>query len=325
MTAHKIDDEKMDNWPNAPARAALMYQAAQMYFLHDVSRSAIGQALGISRFKVARLLDEARQSGLINIIMTQPDGLDPERARIVAEKWGLDRAIVVPYAPEEELLHLLSAAVASYWEEHLRDNDVLGLPAGRIASRAARLVRFLPRCTVVQIAGVASAATLWESTTETIRRMAQLTFGPSFPIFAPMVLNSKLAAEILRQEPAIAAAYSYFPLLTKAIVSIGSWQKHLSMVYDSAAPDDIALVKRHHPVAEILANILNSEGEEVAKEFSDRALTISLAQLRQVPDVIGIVGGVERQRAALAALQANFINTLITDSMTAQFLINNAP
>lgn len=314
-------DQKSEGRANSPARAALMYQAAEMYFLDDISRSAIGEVLGISRFRVARLIKEARETGLVKITMMRPDGLDPVRAKELKALWGIDRAIVVPWAPDTELFHLLSEAAASYLMEHVEEHDILGLPSGRTASRVARLIRSLPNCTVVQIAGVAAATTLWESPTETIRQITQLTAGPSYPMFAPIVLSSKLAAETLRQEPGIADAYAHFPRLTKALVGVAPWRAGKSMIHDSVSASDQRLVAAHKPAAEIFANILDTEGREIAQEFSDRALAISISQLRAVPDVIAVGGGDNRRDAILAALRSGFVNTLVTDSMTAQFLI----
>ncbi|WP_438754206.1 sugar-binding transcriptional regulator [Pararhizobium sp. O133] len=300
-----------------------MLQVAEMYFLQDLSRAAIGEALDISRFKVARLLKEARESGLVNITLLRPDGLDPERARKLKSVCGLDRALVVPWLPDNELLQILAEATASYFVEHIEPTDIVGLPSGRTASRIARLVKTLPDCTVVQIAGVAAAASMWESPIENVRRLTQLTAGQSFPIFAPIVLNSLQAAESLRQEPGILDAYSYFPKLTKAMVAIAPWRPNESMIHDSVSAADQKFVAECGAAAEVLANILDPNGNLIASEFTDRALTIPMHLLRSVPDVIAVAGGESRHEAVLAAVRANFINTLVTDSRTAQFILDS--
>lgn len=307
----------------SPARASLMLQAAEMYFLDDISRAAIGEALGISRFRVARLLKEAREMGLVNITLMRPDGLDPERAKKLQSVYGLDRAIVVPWLPDTDLVQVLAEAAASYFVEHVEPSDIVGLPSGRTASRVARLIKALPNCTIVQIAGVAAAASLWESPTETIRRVTQMTAGASYPIFAPIVLSSLQAAESLRREPGIQDAYSFFPKLTKAMVAIAPWRAGESMIHDSVSRQDQKLVSSFAPAAEVLANILDAHGKQIATEFSDRALAIPMKLLRKVPDVIAVAGGESRHEAVLAAVRAKFINTLVTDSKTAQFILDS--
>jgi DNA-binding transcriptional regulator LsrR (DeoR family) len=314
---------RAEHKPTSAARASLMLQAAELYFLEDFSRAAIGEALGISRFRVARLLKEARETGLVNITLMRPDGLDPERAKRLQTDCGLDRAIVVPWSPESDLLQVLTEAAASYFVEHVEQSDILGLPSGRTAGRVARLITALPNCTIVQIAGVAAAASLWESPTETMRRVTQLTTGPSYPIFAPIVLSSLQAAETLRREPGIQDAYSFFPKLTKAMVAMAPWRPGESMIHDSVSTEDQKFVSSFNPAVEVLANILDADGNQIVREFTDRSLAISLDLLRKVPDVIAVAGGESRHEAVLAAVRAKFINTLVTDSRTAQFIIDN--
>jgi len=72
---------------------------------------------------------------------------------------------------------------------------------------------------------------------------------------------------------------------------------------------------------EVLANVIDVSGRPVAQEFSERALSITLDQLRTVPDVILVASGARRHRAILACLRAGLTDTLITDSQTAQFLL----
>lgn len=306
----------------SPARASLMLEAARMYFIEDQSRSVIGDALGISRFRVARLIDDARRDGIVKITLTCPDGLDPARATALKQRWKLDRSIVVPTAPDGDLFHMLAEAAASYLAEHVEESDVIGLSSGRTTSRMSRIIGRLPACTLVQIAGVASASAMLESPTETIRRMSQLTAGPSFPIFAPIVLSTVEAAQTLRREPGIADAYAMFSQITKAVVPVGAWEDGESAIHDSVSVADQAYVRESGGVAELLANILNAQGQQVAHGFSDRTIAIPLNVLRDVPDVILVAGGSAKRLAILAALRTGFVNTLITDSSTAQFLMD---
>jgi len=303
----------------------LMLRAVEMYFLEEASRSEIGDRLGISRFKVARLLKDARELGMVNIAIARPDGLDPHRSDLLRSGWNLPRSIVVPTAPDESIPQLLAEAAASYLDEHVVAEDVLGLSSGRTTSRIARLIKSLPHCTIVQIAGVASATNLWENPTETIRRMTQLTAGPSYPIFAPIVLSTRVAAEALRNEPGIAEACDRFDDLTRVVITCAPWVAGESMIHDSVSAADQALVASFAPAAEVLANVLDGAGQETAPEFSDRALAISIPQLRKVPDVILVAGGQRRRDAILACMRAGIVDTLITDSLTAQYLIDNAP
>ena len=52
--------------------------AARRYFLDGASKSEIAEELGISRFKVARLLEAARRDGIVRIEIGTPSDIDVE-------------------------------------------------------------------------------------------------------------------------------------------------------------------------------------------------------------------------------------------------------
>ena len=54
----------------------LLAQTSRLYYLEDKSKVEIGHLLGISRFKVARLLTAARDRGIVQIAITVPGRID---------------------------------------------------------------------------------------------------------------------------------------------------------------------------------------------------------------------------------------------------------
>src|ERR1700678_737505 len=71
----------MSAWPEAymaslaadrPSEVVLAARVARQYYLEGISKVDIAERLGISRFRVARLLDSARESGLVRIEIGLP-------------------------------------------------------------------------------------------------------------------------------------------------------------------------------------------------------------------------------------------------------------
>src|ERR1700727_2249502 len=58
-----------------PSEVVLAARVARQYYLEGVSKIDIAERLGISRFRVARLLDSARESGLVRIEIGLPGGV----------------------------------------------------------------------------------------------------------------------------------------------------------------------------------------------------------------------------------------------------------
>jgi len=55
-----------------PSEVVLAARVARQFYLEGVSKVDIADQLGISRFRVARLLDSARESGLVRIEIGLP-------------------------------------------------------------------------------------------------------------------------------------------------------------------------------------------------------------------------------------------------------------
>ena len=60
------------------------------------AKTDIAETLGISRFKVARLIDLALGAGIVQISITPPDSLDTETSARLRDRLGLEHVLVAP-------------------------------------------------------------------------------------------------------------------------------------------------------------------------------------------------------------------------------------
>ena len=54
---------------------SLLVEAARLYYEHDFSQQQIAQKLGVSRPGVSRLLNKAREQGIVRIEIRDPSNL----------------------------------------------------------------------------------------------------------------------------------------------------------------------------------------------------------------------------------------------------------
>ena len=85
-----------------PDELVLATRVARRYFLDNRSKLEIADEFAISRFKVARLLDVARDKGIVTITITGPGALDAELSEALRRRFGLDHAIVVSTSPGDD-------------------------------------------------------------------------------------------------------------------------------------------------------------------------------------------------------------------------------
>jgi DNA-binding transcriptional regulator LsrR (DeoR family) len=75
-------------------------------------------------------------------------------------------------------------------------------------------------------------------------------------------------------------------------------------------------------VGDISLNFYDHNGLEIDSEFHGRVIGVDYDVLTEIPRVVGIAGGEEKFEAILGAVHGKLINTLITDHVTAQKLID---
>ncbi|MFD0803220.1 sugar-binding transcriptional regulator [Streptomonospora algeriensis] len=304
----------------------LVSTVARRFYLDGRSKVEIADEFGISRFKVARALETARESGIVRISIRVPARIDADLSDRLRAAFGLERAIVVDGSEDPAQAHRqLGSVAADLLAEIVEDGDVLGLAWGRTANAVGAELTRLARCTTVQLGGVVSHRTYGEDASEgsveSVQRAAQLSGGPGYPIYAPLILPDATTARALRGDPGIAGALSRFDRLTKAVVSIGGWDEQSSTVYACLDAQTRADLHSKGVRAEISAQLFDSAGTRVHSELDERVLAITDAQLARVPDVIAVAGGPGKAEAIGVVLRSGLISTLVTDAATAGELL----
>jgi len=302
--------------------------AARRYYLDGATKSAISAELGISRFKVARLLDEAMRQGIVTVEIHAPAEVDVDQSLKIVETFGIRRALVLrlPDGPETFRREQLGRACAAILADLIDEGDVVGVAWGRTLHEMVRALPTLPASTMVQIVGSVPTSDLRVNSLDLARSMAERAHGEVFALHVPMVVDSADTATRLRQDSHVSRTVAMFDHLTKAIVSIGAWQPDQSALM-AALPGALQqTLAGAGAVADICATVMDLAGDKInAGDLQGRCVAITSEQLRAVPTVIAIVGGPVRATAIGAALRSGLVHCLITDDRTATELLARGP
>src|SRR4051794_12069187 len=307
-----------------PAALVLTATVARRFYLDGESKSDIAEHLGLSRFKVARLLDQARSSGLVRIELDYRGDLDLDLSVRVASAYGLRHCVVVNAAENGDpaaLRESLGRAGARLLSEIVESDDVLGLAWARsLMAMRSSLTRLAP-CPVVQLTGALSRPDVEESSIELVRDVARTSAGRAYFFYAPMIVPDAATAQVLRTQPEVARAFAMFPRLTKAVVGLGAWEAGLSTVADAVPEEQRRELQEAGVRAELSGIQLDAEGRVLETPLTERLIGIGAAQLRAVPDVIAIVYGAAKAAAVRAALRGRVVTSLVTHAAMATELL----
>lgn len=310
-----------------PAELVQAAAMARRFYLEGKSKIQIAEEFGVSRFKVARVLETALERDLVRIEIRVPAELDAERSDALRARYGLRHAVVVesPAAtediedsPDPENLGEVAAGLLA---ELVNEGDVLGLAWGRSTIHMAAALDVLPPCTVVQLTGVYDAGTAERGSVEAVRRAAQVSGGDAHPIYAPMLLPDAATATALRHQTGIARAFEYFDKVTVAAVSIGSWEPGISTVHDMLTDEERAHYASLGVAAEMSAHLFDAEGRRVGRDLGERCITVEADRLRRIPEVVAIAGGQRKAAAIDAVLRSGLVTSLVTDTAAADQLL----
>lgn len=303
---------------------ALMLTVARRYHLDDESKVSIAKELGISRFQVARLLQEARRSGLVRIEVGSPGHIDEDLSARVANHLGLDRVVVVEAHPtsDQATFDLLGTALADELQGVVTENARVGIAWSRASPAMAHSLRRMPPCSVVQLSGAIYPPDGLPGSVEVTRDVASAVGGRAHLLYSPLVVPDPETATGLRRQPEIAATLSMADDLDVAVLSVGAWRSGESAVHDLLNERELAELRPLDIRGEVSGRLFDADGRVVLTSLDDRVIGASLDQLRGASMIITTGCGAHRRDATLAVARAGLSHILIIDSELATALLD---
>jgi len=299
----------------------LMARVARRYYLDDATKVQIATELGISRFKVARLLDLSRSTGMVKIELNDRGIVDDDLSQQLRHHLGLAETIVVSaHGSEDERRREVGGLAAKLLRDTLHDGDVLGLAWGRTLTAMTEELTQLPAVSVVQLTG-AVGSNLAESPVEVVRRASFHAGADARAIFAPLLVEDAATASALRRQSDVASAMALFRDLTVAVVAVGSWSPPISQLREVMSEADRAELEARGVQAEVAGILIDGDGRHVGEDFVARCISISALELAKVPRVIAVAAGAEKARAVLSVARSRLISSLIVDQSLAEAIL----
>lgn len=303
------------------AERSALVAVARRFYLEDRSKVEIADEFGYSRFKVARMLEQARALGVVTITLHDQGTVIPELAERLVAELGLREAVVVESDGSEAVARQhVAAAAADLLSRTLRDGEILGISWGRTLSAMTETLPSLPSVSVVQLTGTVGS-NFEQSPVEIVRKVALNSGGSAHPIFAPMVVDNAATAAALRQQPDVAQAMRMFDDVTTAMLALGSWDPVESQLAEAVPDAQRRELLDRGVVAEVAATLIAQDGSLVAPDFADQCIAVTAQQLREIPRVLLVAAGDRKAAAARAVVRAGLLTGIVTDRVLAEALL----
>lgn len=305
---------------------SILIEVAKMYYEQGLSQKVIAEHLGLSKPTLSRLIQKARETGIVQIKILHMDVKSAEcfeLAEQVCSKLKLKEALVVPQSPNEAyMLESMGKACAEWLEKKIQQNMILGFSGGRSVARIVEYIEKPPYpLEIVPLMGGVNSINNSIHADIIAWNISRKLEAASHSIHSPAILSDKSDAANMKKNPVVSQALSLFDKIDLAVVGIGTMRMDAPLMQSNLlTPEDIAFLRAGNFIGEICGRFFNNKGKVLADHFAERTISITLKQLHKIPVVCAIASGLEKVEAIKVAIKAGFFTVLITDEETAKAL-----
>jgi deoxyribonucleoside regulator len=302
----------------------LAVRVAELYYDDDRNQDEIGALLGITRWKVGRLLAHARATGIVRIEIVHPRARRLGLERELCAAFGLKDAIVVPAADDAELPALVARAAADFLAALRPVPRTLGISWGRTLRDIVAEVRpgWASGVTVVQINGGVTLNRRAGTAATTAVELATKANGHAILLPSPAILERSETRAAIEADRTVAgvldlASKASAYLFSAGVADIGSI--HIESGYLGA--DDVAELVRKGAVGDVVGRFIDANGNAVDPALDERTLGLGLDALRSADTAIFVASGAAKHDVARAVVTSGLCTVVVTDEATARDLL----
>lgn len=284
---------------------------AQRYYLDDWKQSDIAKELGVSRPLVSRMLQEARELGVVKIMVCPPVSQGEALVEQLRRSTSIRDGVLVEDGRDDDATNQLlsQGAVQLLWQLRSRR---LGIGWGHLIGQLVTWLEEHPQLSstvtdICPLVGNASIPARNYQSNENVRLIAQqLGAAPHF-IYLPALPDSLEEKHLLCSSEIYRQIQTQWDKMDTALVNIGNYP---------SSPDFASLVRygdllqQEHTCGRLLVYYFNPQGKVIQSE-QDFAIQIPLEQLKRCPNIIGVCSANTSVRALQGALKSGLFTHLV--------------
>jgi len=312
-----------------PIEEKLLTKIAYYYYKQELTQSEIASRLSMSRQRVNRLLKKSKELGIVDINIKGYEEYLINLESEIEKKFGLKRVMVAQKLEDEDLFLSLGRAGVEVITDLLEDDLIIGIAWGRTIYNT---LHFFPNLRgkyknirALQLVGSMNNLGDTRLTNDITKNFSEKIDAKAYYMFAPTFVSSEATKKTLLQEEGLKSLFKLFDYCDISIVSVGVASSELSFFEEDILKNyNYDELKKSGAVGCICMNYFDKDGNTVDTELTRRAMAVDAVSLKKCKNVVCITGGKEKHEAILAALKGNFIDTLITDKDTADYITTHS-
>ncbi|MBB5179903.1 DNA-binding transcriptional regulator LsrR (DeoR family) [Planomicrobium koreense] len=301
-------------------------KVSRLYYFEGLTQAEIAKKIGVSRPVISKLLNKARESGIVEIYIKDENAHTVELEHQLEKKYGLKEVIVVPAAGRnpEMVKQSLGKAASFYISKNINGKKSLGISWG---STLAKFVQEYPfeqhqQLKIIPLVGGMGSKLVEIHSNLLAYQLAQKMNTTCSYLYAPaMVENAELKNRLV-QSADIAMVLEEGRNVDMAVVGIGNPYEDSTMTtMEYLKKEDLQSLKQAGAVGDIGSRFYDQSGKQIKHPLNDLVIGLDINEYKQIPEVVGIVEGTHKVQSLKAALRGGFLDVLVIDDSTANLII----
>lgn len=313
----------------------MMVRAAWLYYVAERTQNDIAAILGTSRVKVARLIADAKSSGVVTIDIDHRLSAMCELEEKLRNRFNLRFCYVTPalsgdigtavlgFEDRGGIARRSVGMVAAHTLRNMlaqnqADEYVIGLAWGRTISAMADT--FLPlNAPAAQFVSLLGSLTRSASANpfDVVQKLASKTGGQAKYLPVPFIADSEEDREVFLQQRIVQDVIKTAMNARACFISVGECDKDSFLSrYGYLSAEDMTTLHELGAVGDTLGLFFDRDGRYIDSPMCRRTLAIDLSTLSE-SSIVLLSAGVAKVKATQAILKAGFISGLIIDGDSA--------
>ncbi|MBE6712747.1 MAG: winged helix-turn-helix transcriptional regulator [Ruminococcaceae bacterium] len=300
----------------------LMSEVATLYYKENLTQQEIAETLHLSRQTVSKLLSDAIEEKIVEIIIHDPPKDCKELEEQICAIFGIRDCVVCSVSGRNESVHRLmtvKAAVEYILPIVQKGNQKIALSWGRTIQE---LIQNLPKLstagnTVFPLFGATDTEHSYFSSNELARKMADKLDATPKCAWFPYLADSDEDSVLLKQLGYYKRMQDMWNTADLAILGIGNTEI-LDIFGKTFGYSDIHC----QAIGDIATHFFDQNGTFV--NLYSNTLCASVDNIKNARESVAIACGKEKAEAIAGALRTKMIDTLITDEYTARRVLEHS-
>ena len=293
---------------------------AQRYYLEDWKQSDIAEELGVSRPLISRMLREARELGVVEIVIHEPGAKSANLLERLRRSNAIQGGVLVEDGEDGDATNRLLSQGAV---DLLRQIGArrLGVGWGYLIGQLVAWLEENPQLNstvtdICPLVGNASIPARNYQSNENVRLMAQqLGAAPHF-LYLPALPDNLEEKQLLCSTELYRQVCQQWEQIDTALVNIGNYP---------SSPDFASLVRygsllqQQHACGRMLVYYFNEDGTVIQSD-QDFAIQIPVDTLKKCPNIIGVCSANTSEKALRGALRSGMFTHIVARASLVQEL-----